>query len=478
MKKSMRISFYILIFEFLLFTSSKAQQHYIPPTDPLVIKKLSEWQNWKFGLLMHWGTYSQWGVVESWSICPEDEGWTQRDPVHGKTYNEYKRNYEALQKTFNPVNFNPDKWAAAAKDAGMKYVVFTTKHHDGFSMFDTKQTDYKITSAKTPFSSNPKKNIAKEIFNAFRKQGLATGAYFSKPDWHNENYWWPYFPPKDRNVNYDPKKYPARWQAFKDFTYNQIKELMSEYGSMDILWLDGGWVRPKNTIDTAVEWQRTIKDEQDIDMPKIASMARGYQPGLLIVDRSVGYEYENYVTPEQHIPPFILPIPWESCITMANSWSHVPGDKYKSTNELIHVLIKIVTGGGNLLLNIGPDAIGNWDKEAYSRLKEIGDWMKINGEAIYNTKPYGKPYAQNEYHTQNDSAVYIFRMMDEHGAPVNTYRSVLTEDEGLTRFTKYQVLGMDTIYPITKNEKGITLLLPEELNVGRLKHAIVIKLLK
>ena len=468
----------ILNFSFLILNSTSSQQHYTPPTDPLVIKKLSEWQNWKFGLLMHWGTYCQWGVVESWSICPEDEGWTQRDPVHGKTYNEYKKNYEDLQKTFNPVNFDPDQWAAAAKDAGMKYVVFTTKHHDGFSMFDSKQTDYKVTSAKTPFSSNPKKNIANEVFNAFRKQGLATGAYFSKPDWHNENYWWPYFPPKDRNVNYDPKKYPARWQAFKDFTYNQIKELMSEYGKMDILWLDGGWVRPKNTIDTTVEWQRTIKDEQDIDMPKIASMARGYQPGLLIVDRSVGYEYENYITPEQHIPPVILPTPWESCITMASSWSHVPGDKYKSTNELIHLLIKIVTGGGNLLLNIGPDAKGEWDKDAYIRLKEIGEWMKINGEAIYKTKPFGKAFKQNEFYTQNDSAVYMFKMMDEQGYPVSSYRSFTTDAVELAGFTKYQILGIDKIYPITKNEKGITILYPEETRDGILKHAVVFKLMK
>jgi alpha-L-fucosidase len=209
------------------------QNHYTPPTDSLVISKLSTWQNWKFGLLMHWGTYSQWGVVESWSICPEDEGWTQRDSIHGKTYEAYKKNYEALQHSFNPVQFDPARWAAAAKHAGMKYVIFTTKHHDGFCMFDTRQTDYKISSPNTPFSSNPHANIAGEIFSAFRKEGLATGAYFSKPDWHNENYWWPYFPPKDRNTNYDPKKYPQRWEAFKQFTYNQIEELMSGYGKMD-----------------------------------------------------------------------------------------------------------------------------------------------------------------------------------------------------------------------------------------------------
>jgi alpha-L-fucosidase len=305
---------------------------------------------------------------------------------YAKNYSEYKKAYENLQTTFNPTQFNPEKWVAAAKEAGMKYVVFTTKHHDGFCMFDTKQTDYKITSSKSPFASNPRSNVAKEIFNAFRKEGFMTGAYFSKPDWNNENYWWPYFPPKDRNVNYDPKKHPERWNAFKDFTYNQIKELMSEYGKMDILWLDGGWVRPLSTVDTSVEWQRGIKDDQDIDMKRIATMARGYNPGMLIVDRTVTGEFENYTTPEQQVPEKPLPFPWETCMTMGNSWSFVPNDTYKSPRQLIQLLVKIVSRGGNFLLNIGPGPNGDFDPVAYERLKAIGDWMKINSVGIYQTQ--------------------------------------------------------------------------------------------
>src|SRR6201992_416428 len=175
-----------------------AADGYIMPDDTAVQNSLAHWQDLKFGLFMHWGPYSQWGVVESWSICPEDEGWTQRRGPYAADYNSYKKAYENLQYTFNPTHFDPDKWVKAAKDAGMKYVVFTTKHHDGFCMFDTKQTDFKITNG--PFASNPKANIAKYVFDAFRKEGFMIGAYFSKPDWHTENFWWPMYATPDRNV--------------------------------------------------------------------------------------------------------------------------------------------------------------------------------------------------------------------------------------------------------------------------------------
>ncbi|MDN3548254.1 alpha-L-fucosidase [Mucilaginibacter aquaedulcis] len=400
--------------------ASMAQKHnvskqYMQPNDPLVEKKLTDWQDLKFGLFMHWGTYSQWGVVESWSICPEDEGWTQRKGPYGATYNGYKAAYENLQTTFNPVKFNPEKWVKAAKDAGMKYVIFTTKHHDGFCMFDTKETDYKITSTKTPFSSNPRSNVTKEIFNAFRKDNFMIGAYFSKPDWHSENYWWPYFPPKDRNVNYDPKKYPERWQKFKDFTYNQIGELMTDYGKVDILWLDGGWVRPKSSVDTTIDWQRGIKFDQDIDMPKIAAMGRHKQPGLIVVDRTVSGQFENYTTPEQEVPEVPLDHPWESCITMGNSWSYVPGDHYKSVQQIVQLLVKIVSRGGNLLMNIGPGPDGDWDPVAYQRLQGIGEWIKINGEGIYGSKSVAPYSTGNVFYTQakNNKAIYAFVLSEQ-----------------------------------------------------------------
>ncbi len=188
---------------------------YVRDPDPLVQQRLSQWQDLKLGLLMHWGTYSQWGIVESWSLCAEDEGWCrskQRDSIGD--YASYKKAYEGLQTTFNPVKFDPKRWAEAAEEAGTKYVVFTTKHHDGFSMFDTHQTDYRITSPRTPFSHNPNADVTRAIFDAFRAQGFMIGAYFSKPDWHNPDYWWPYFATPDRNPNYDLKRYPERWARF------------------------------------------------------------------------------------------------------------------------------------------------------------------------------------------------------------------------------------------------------------------------
>lgn len=389
-----RFFFLLLLFPFVAI--AQHSKSYTPPDDPLVVEKLAAWQDLKFGLLMHWGAYSLWGIVESWSLCPEDEGWTVRRGPYSNNWYEYKKAYENLPTQFNPVKFNPDKWAEAAKAAGMRYVVFTTKHHDGFSMFDTKQTDYKITASQVPFSSNPKSDVTKEIFSAFRKKDFMIGAYFSKPDWHNENFWWPYFPPKDRHVNYDIKRYPERWERFKDFTYNQIEELMTGYGKMDILWLDGGWVRPQSSIDPAVSWQATVPFGQDVDMSRIATMARKHQPGLIIVDRSVPGLYENYTTPEQEVPEKPHDFPWETCMTMAGSWSYVPNDVYKPARKLIHLLADIVAKGGNFLLNIAPGPDGEWHDEAYVRLQELGGWMKVNQEAIYGTKPIA-PYVENAW---------------------------------------------------------------------------------
>ena len=394
-----------------LFAQESAET-YVRDPDPAVAAKLEQWRDLKFGFFMHWGLYSKLGIIESWSLCPED--WITREGMGAENYFTYKANYENVITQFNPTGFAPEKWAAAAKAAGMKYVVFTTKHHDGFCMFDTKTTDYKITSARSPFSTHPRANVAKEVFSAFRKEGFWIGAYFSKPDWHCPYYWDPYWPPLDRNVNYDPKKYPDKWKKFQEYTYTQIEELMTGYGSMDILWLDGAWVAPLAQYSPFFNTIEMRKVDQNIDMPRIAAMARSHQPGLLVVDRWVPSLYENYLTPEQKVIDKPIPVPWESCVTLANNWGYVPNDVYKPTWKVVHMLADVVATGGSLLLDIGPNPQGELEPVAYERLKEIGAWMHVNGEAIYGTRPVA-PYktAKLRYTRQKSGAVCAIYLADE-----------------------------------------------------------------
>ncbi|WP_452602450.1 alpha-L-fucosidase [Pontimicrobium sp. MEBiC06410] len=449
-------------------------ERYVPETDTLVLQKLEEWQGKKFGLLMHWGAYSQWGIVESWSLSPEEYEWCERKKgSNPQNYFLYKQEYEALKNTFNPILFNPDKWAKAARKAGMKYVVFTTKHHDGFSMFDSKYTNYKITDSATPFSNHPKANITKEIFNSFRKEGLWTGAYFSKPDWHSEHYWDPYYPPKDRNVNYSPEEHPEKWAKFVAFTHNQIMELMTDYGKVDILWLDGGWVAKTPKKEVSSWYEKTIKNSdagylkhrivnQDIRMDELVEKARKKQPGLIVVDRAVYGKNQNYLTPENRIPDKTLPYPWESCIISGGGWSYTPNAKYMSGRKGIQTLVDIVAKGGNLLLNIAPGPDGTWQQGAYKLLKEFEDWMAINNTAIYNTQPIAPFKEKNICMTQNkEGHVFLFYLAKEG-------ENIMPQEITITSITpkigaKVQLLGSKKHLKWKKNEKGFTLYIPEKL---------------
>ena len=197
------------------------------------------------------------------------------------------------------------------------------------------------------------------------------GTYFSKPDWHHKDYWDPFWATPTRNVNYDVKKYHKKWANFQKFTANQIDELMSNYGNVDILWLDGGWVR---------------KPEQDIKMDEIVDKARRKQPGLIVADRTVPGRNENYQTPERVIPEKQINNPWETCIPLAKTWGWSPDSEYKSCSWVINMLAEIVAKGGNLALNIGPTPEGEIEQGAIDRLKEVGDWLKQNGAAIYATR--------------------------------------------------------------------------------------------
>ena len=315
----------------------------------------------------------------------------------------FQQDYLALRKTFNPVKFNPEKWAKAAKAAGMRYVVFTTKHHDGFNLFDTRLTDFRITAPDVPFHSNPRSNVVREVFSAFRREGFGIGAYFSKSDWNVPYYWRPDRPGRTRHPNYNTHEHPEIWSKFVAFTYGQIEELMMGYGPIDILWLDGGQVRPP---------------DQDIQMDKIAAMARRHQPGLIMVDRTVGGRYENYFTPEQEVPEKPLPYPWETCMCMAVQWSYKSNDTYKSTHKLIHLLVDIVGKGGNLLLNVGPTPEGELPEPALQRMQEIGAWMKVNGDAIYGTRPVS-PYKEGSvvFTRKGGRAFAIYLAGEDEGLP-------------------------------------------------------------
>ncbi|MCC6858442.1 MAG: alpha-L-fucosidase, partial [Bryobacterales bacterium] len=359
-----------------------------------------EWfRDQKFGFFMHWGAYSQMGVIESWPLVWADRKWSNPKIRTREEMADFRRKYFALPRTFNPVEFDPAPWAKLARRAGMKYVVFTTKHHDGFAMFDTRLSDYRITAPEVPFSRNPRADVTAAIFNAFRAEGFGIGAYFSKSDWHSPHYWKPEVFAEDRNPNYDTAAEPERWARFVDFVHGQTGELMSRYGRIDILWLDGGQVRPP---------------KQDIRMDRLVEMARRHQPGLIVVDRTAGTRHENYRTPEQEVPDQpILDYAWESCITMGRQWSYKPDDEYKPARELIHLLAGVVAKGGNLLLNVGPRPDGRLPAEAVSRLEEIGGWMAVNAEAIHGTRP-AAPYSEDRVaFTRKGRTVYAIYLAEE-----------------------------------------------------------------
>ncbi len=473
----------IYIFPILLliqsFSYSQAiheDERYVPETDPQVIEKVKQWQNIKFGLLMHWGSYSQWGIVESWSICPEDYGWCERKKgSNPQDYFLYKKEYEDLKNTFNPEKFNPEKWSEAAKNAGMRYVIFTTKHHDGFSMFDSKYTDYKVTDSECPFSNNPKANITKEIFDAFRAKDMWVGAYFSKPDWNHKSYWDPYFPPQDRNVNYDPALYPEKWKTFVQFTHNQLLELATDYGDIDIFWLDGGWVKKIDQVSLDEYYTKKFAENkaangfikhrivsQDIKMDELVDKLRDKQPGLIVVDRAVHGKNQNYLTPENRVPEEALPYPWESCIISGGGWSYTPDATYMSGYQGIQLLVDIVAKGGNLLLNIAPSPEGEWQEGAYRLLSDYEKWMAINSEAIYDTKALA-PYKENNIcmTQKDDGTAYFFYMAEEEETKLP--KTVTVNAHQPEKDAKIYLLGHEEPLAWVANETGFSISIPKRL---------------
>lgn len=358
------------------------EKDYVWPTDKDVLEKLEWFMDNKLALMMHWGAYCQIGVVESWALSDDDGDWSRTEIDWVKDGEQFKREYFDLNKTFNPIRFQPDKWAKAAKEAGFKYYILTTKHHDGFCMWDTKYTDYKITGSESPYKNNENANVVKKIFDAMRKEGLGITAYFSKADWHCPDYWNDGFERGTktwRGPSYRPDEHPEIWQRFEDFTWNQVNELCDDYGPIDALWFDAGWVCKESG--------------QDIHLGEHIEKIRAKHPGILSVDRTIGGPYENYVTPEQCVPEKPLNIPWESCITMGTSFSFKYEDNYKSPREVIALLCDIVCKGGNLALNVGPQPDGRIPAGALKTMEGMGKWLSKYGDAIFATRvcaPYKK----------------------------------------------------------------------------------------
>jgi len=301
-------------------------------------ERMKWWNDARFGMFIHWGAYA----------VPARGEWVMH--VEHIPADEYAR----FGEQFRPTRYDPREWVALAQEAGMKYMVLTTRHHDGYSLFDSKVSDF--TAPKT----GPGRDLVREYVDACRTAGVRIGFYYSLLDWRYQAYW------------DGPQKDPAAWAAFVKYMHAQVRELMSNYGKIDILWYDGGWPHD------AEAWQSK----------KLNAMVRRLQPHIIINNRSM--LPEDHDTPEQEIKSSNRP--WESCMTMNDNWGYSAADRnYKSTLQLIMNLVRCASGGGNYLLNVGPKPDGTFPAPSVARLREIGRWMKINDESIYGTgrAPFG-----------------------------------------------------------------------------------------
>jgi len=300
--------------------------------------RLQWWQEARYGMFIHWGVYSipargEWVMFQE-HIPPQE--------------------YAPLAKKFNPKRFNPDEWVELAKSAGMKYMVLTTRHHDGFSLFDSQVSDF--TASKTAAG----RDLIREYVEACHRGGMRVGFYYSLLDWRYPGYF------------RGPANDPEGWKALVDYVHAQVRELMSNYGKVDILWYDGGWPY------TAEDWRSE----------ELNAMVRQLQPEILINNRS--QLPEDFDTPEQHVRASERP--WEACLTLNDSWGYnAADDNWKTPQQVLKLLVRCATGGGNLLLNVGPKPDGTIPRQSVSTLRRVGRWLEENGGAIYGTdrSPFG-----------------------------------------------------------------------------------------
>lgn len=328
------------------------------PADPA---RLEWFHDAKFGMFIHWGPYAV--------IAGEWKG--KQNANFGEwamlQFNISGPDYEQVARGFNPVKFDAEQWVKIARDAGMRYIVITSKHHDGFCMWGTKQTNYNIVDF-TPF----KRDVLKELADACRKHDMKLGLYYSIVDWHH-----PEFPPKYSNHSRGYHGFPnpnADINKYADYQLAQIRELLTNYGDICVAWFDGG-----GSFQNADRYGLLKGDE-------MVSLIRSLQPDCLINNR-IGGDKWDYGTPEQKIPGEIQDQAFETCMTIGKKWGYNKLDtNYKSSQTLIRNLIDIAHKGGNFLLNVGPNAEGQIIPAHVERLSAMGKWLEVNGESIYGSK--------------------------------------------------------------------------------------------
>jgi len=333
------------------------------PAQPAAIKK---WQDARFGMFIHWGPVSLKGTEIGWSRGSQV-------PVE---------EYDNLYKQFNPTKFNADEWVAVAKAAGMKYMVLTTKHHDGFCLWDTKQTEHNIMNS--PF----KRDVVKELAAACKKGGIAFGTYYSTCDWHHPDF--PLTSPGGRTV-----REKSDLEAYTKYLKAQTTELLTNYGPLFTLWYD-------------------VPQKFDATRGQgVINMARRIQPDIIINNRTGARG--DYDTPEQKIGGFQIDRPWETCMTICQQWAWKPNDRMKSLEQCLQTLIRTNGGDGNLLFNVGPMPTGEIEGRQVDRLKEMGAWLTKNGESLYGTRggPW-KPSAQI-VSTRKGSKIYLHLLKKSSG---------------------------------------------------------------
>lgn len=365
-------------------------------------QKRMEWYvNARFGMFLHWGLYA----------IPARGEWMRS--FEKLTDEEYQRYFDE----FNPTDYDPKKWAHMAKQAGMKYMVLTAKHHDGFCLFDSQYTDFKSTNTRCG------RDLVREYVDAVRGEGLKVGLYYSLLDWHHEDY--PHFSDSAHPMYQNPD-YPDEgrvWERYLEYMHNQVRELCTNYGKIDILWFDYSFGEYSGE-----KWGAT----------KLVNMVRTLQPGVIIDNRlevsgsglgslasgnPLPY-HGDFVSPEQIIPQEGIrdvngkPLIWEACFTMNDSWGYRLTDKYfKPASMLIKKLVECVSKGGNMLLNVGPDAKGNFPEESVHILQEIGKWMDKNAESIYGCGMSEMPRPDFGRITQKGNLLY-YHIFDNTIGPI------------------------------------------------------------